>query len=78
MRTTLNLDDDVLIYARSHARRERISIGDAVSRLVRAGIQAQNLPGAKPVLLTSVFSLLPARGETITSEHVRELMDRAD
>ena len=75
MRTTLNLDDDVLIYARFHARRERISIGDAVSWLVRAGIRAQDLPGTKPARFKSKFSLLPARGETITSEHVRELID---
>lgn len=76
MRTTLALDDDVFAYARSHAQRERISIGEAVSRLARDGIQAQGLLTAKRVRLKSKFSLLPARKEVITTEHVRDLMDQ--
>ena len=76
MRTTLALDDDVFAYARSHAQRERISIGEAVSRLARDGIRAQGLSAAKPARLKSKFSLLPARKEVITTEHVRDLMDQ--
>ena len=44
MRTTLALDDDIFAYARTHAQRERISIGEAVSRLARQGIVAQGSP----------------------------------
>ena len=76
MRTTLALDDDVVAYARAQAQRERISIGEAVSRLAREGIRAQGLPAAKPARLKSTFSLLPARKEVITTEHVRDLMDQ--
>ncbi len=76
MRTTLALDDDVFAYARAHAQRQRISIGEAVSRLARDGIRAQNLPAAPAARLKSKFSLLPARGEVITTEHVRDLMDQ--
>ena len=74
MRTTLALDDDVFAYARSHAQRQRISIGEAVSRLVREGIRAQGLASAAPTKLKSRFSLLPARDEVITTGHVRDLM----
>jgi hypothetical protein len=76
MRTTLAIDDDVFAYVRAHAQRERISIGEALSRLARQGIQASQLampPMARP---KSRFALLPARPEVITSEHVRKLLDQ--
>lgn len=76
MRTTLALDDDVFTFARTHAQREHISIGEAVSRLARDGIRAQNAPVAQPVRLKSKYALLPARGEIITTERVRDLMDQ--
>ena len=76
MRTTLALDDDVLAYAREHARRERVSIGEAVSRLARQGIQAGNSTPSVAARPKSKYALLPARPEVITSEHVRKLMDR--
>ncbi len=76
MRTTLALDDDVFSYARAHAQRERISLGQAISRLARAGIRAQNLPPVAAPQFNSKYALLPARSEVITPEHVRALMDQ--
>ncbi len=76
MRTTLAIDDDIFNFARAQAQRERITIGQALSRLARDGIRAQHLPAARPARVSSKFALLPARGEVITSEHVRELMDQ--
>ena len=40
MRTTLNIDDDVLEYAKSVAGGRQISIGQALSELARKGISA--------------------------------------
>lgn len=74
MRTTLALDDDVFAYVRAHAQRERISIGEALSRLARQGIQASQLAPPPTVRPKSRFALLPARSEVITSEHVRRLI----
>jgi hypothetical protein len=76
MRTTLALDDDVIAYARSHAQKERVSLGEVVSRLARQGIVAQGQTHATLAEPKSRYALLPARGETITSEHVRGLMDQ--
>ncbi len=76
MRTTLVLDDDIFAFARAHARREHISIGQAVSRLARDGIRAQTLPPTVAAQAKSKYALLPARAEVITSEHVRSLMDQ--
>ncbi len=76
MRTTLALDDDVIAYARSHAQRERVSLGEVVSRLAREGILAQGRIHTTLAEPKSRYALLPARGETITPEHVRALMDQ--
>ena len=40
MRTTLDLDEAVLVAARALARDESISLGAAVSELARRGLQA--------------------------------------
>ncbi len=76
MRTTLSLDDDVFGFARAHAVREHVSIGEVISRLAREGIRAQVIPAAKTAPVKSKYALLPARDEIITSEHVRDLMDQ--
>lgn len=76
MRTTLALDDDVFSFARTHAQREHISIGEAISRLARDGIRARNLPLQPHSPTRSKFALLPARDEIITTEHVRDLLDQ--
>lgn len=82
MRTTLNLVDDALLVAKQIAARERVSLGDAVSQLVRAGAGAgmdasasASVRGRAP-RLRGRFALLPQRDEIITPEHVRELMER--
>lgn len=76
MRTTLALDDDIFAFARACAQRERISIGQVVSRLVRDGIRAQSMVAVPASPTKSKFALLPMRDEVITSEHVRDLMDQ--
>lgn len=76
MRTTLALDDDVISFAKAHAQRERISIGEALSRLAREGIRAQNMPAMRAARPSSKYALLPARTEVVTTDHVRRLMDQ--
>ena len=78
MRTTINLAEDAAIAARNVAQRERLSLGEAISELIRRGANASTLGarsrGAQP--LRGRFELLSQRGETVTPQHVRELMDR--
>jgi hypothetical protein len=52
-----------------------VSLGEAVSRLVREGYRAQTERPATQGKLKSPYSVLPMRDEIITSEHVRRLMD---
>lgn len=76
MRTTLNLAEDALLVAQHLAAREQISLGEAVSRLVREGARAAACPPLDDRPLRGRFALLPARDEVITVEHVRSLMER--
>ena len=76
MRTTLNLQDDALIAARNVAQRERLSLGDAVSALIRRGACAPDTAAAAATpALRGRFALLPVRDEVITPQHIRTLMD---
>jgi hypothetical protein len=74
MRITLNLEDDALIVAKGFAAREGLSLGQAVSRLVREAAQQPVEAAKSHVALRGRFALLPARDEIVTPEHVRELM----
>lgn len=78
MRTTLNLADDALIAAQTLARRQQISLGDAVSELVRRGASAPASPSLHPPQAPTRgrFALLPRRDEVVTADHVRALMER--
>ena len=79
MRTTINLAEDAAIAARNVAQRERISLGEAISDLIRRGAAVGPAPAARSrgtPALRGRFALLPARDETITPQHVRELMER--
>jgi hypothetical protein len=78
MRTTLNIDDDALMAARHEAQRERLSLGEAASRLIRRGAMAADpaFSRAEGFPLRGRFALLPARDEVLTSAQVRQLMDR--
>lgn len=75
MRTTLNLEEDALLAARALARRQRISLGEAVSRLIRAATQSAPMPPPTSPL-RGRYALAPVRDEVVTVEHVRELMER--
>jgi hypothetical protein len=76
MRTTINLQEDALLVARQVAARDRISLGEAISRLVRQGATAQPPAAQQQQPLRGRFALLPQRDEVITPEHIRELMER--
>ena len=76
MRITLSLDDDVFALARQRAQRERICLGEAVSRDIRDGLRANAQTPATPTSLRSKYSVLPARDEIVTNEHVRRLMEQ--
>jgi hypothetical protein len=76
MRTTLALDEDVFNIARQKAQRDHVSIGAAVSELMRQGIRSMQQPAVQRPAPSSKYAVLPARDEIITSQHVYKLMEQ--
>lgn len=73
MRTTLDIDDDVLIAAKERARAEGRTAGAVLSELARQGLATSTRePGTSSFL---GFAPLPRRGATVTDalvERIRE------
>ncbi len=78
MRTTLDIDDDVLLAAKERARKDRISTGAALSQLARAGLTQAPRPLARGRKSPLGITPLPRRDEIITNEHVNRLRDELD
>lgn len=72
MRTTLTIEDDVLLAAKQLARAEHISVGQALSKLARLGVNRQDEGDRR-----NGVQLLPvAEGaRVVTLEAVNELRD---
>jgi hypothetical protein len=70
MRTTLNLDDDVLEKAKSYAEGRSLPLGTAVSELIRRGLTAK-----MPTRLVHGLHIveLPPDSPKVTSKGVRAL-----
>jgi hypothetical protein len=71
MRTTLDLDDDVVAAARELAAGERRSLGSVISELARRGLMPARVDadGELPVIR------VPAGMPPITPEMVRRALD---
>jgi hypothetical protein len=70
MRTTLTLDDDVVEIAKSYAAVRNLSLGGAVSDLVRKGAEA---PLRTKMVNGLAVLILPPNSPPITTEHVKGL-----
>lgn len=77
MRTTLNLDDDVLAAAQEIARRERKTAGQVISELVRGALTGSPPSEAvtEPVL---GFRPFPSRGVIVTNDVVDRLREEGE
>lgn len=80
MRTTLDIDEDVLAAAKELARRQRLSTGRVVSRLLRQGLTGQGLSVASSdqrnasVPPATGFRPFPA-GRVVTNDQVNALRE---
>jgi hypothetical protein len=75
MRTTLDIDDDVLAAAKERAAEEKSTAGKVISDLAR---QALTRPAPGPLIEQNGFLVLPSRGGVVTSALVRRLEHEAD
>jgi len=80
MRTTLDIDDDVLFAAKELAVKERKTAGKILSEFFRQAIQAGDSrssgpkPG-RPFALKNGIPVLPRRDEVVTTAHLQRLME---
>jgi len=72
MRTTLNLDDDVLELLKEYAESRSVALGRAASELVRRGLAA---PVQTRMVNGFHVVVLPANSPRITSEKVKQLLE---
>lgn len=71
MRTTLNIDGDVVRAAKSIARARSVSLGTVVSELIRKGLESERrLVSSDPSTGFPVFDV-PADARPITLDDVR-------
>ena len=70
MRTTISLDDDLVPHVKTYAENRDISVGKAVSDLVRRGLHAP-----LQMRLVNGFHVvdLPAGSPTVTTDHVSKI-----
>jgi hypothetical protein len=74
MRTTLDIDQDILAAAKEISARTRRTTGRVLSDLARQALGAStSAPFAAPPLVNG-FEVIPAGGRVVTSELVEKLL----
>ena len=76
MRTTLEIDEDVLQAAKELAAREKTTAGKVISQLARRGIQ-QNHRGKQAGKIINGFEVLPADGRVVTPQLVQKILEES-
>jgi hypothetical protein len=74
MRTTLTIDDDILLAVRERARREKRTAGEVLSDLARQALSGGHR-SAEPVPGRHGFSPLPRRGPLVSSALIDRLRE---
>lgn len=75
MRTTLDIDDDVLAAAKERARRENTTAGALISRLLREAMTQPASTMREPAASYG-FQPFASRGHVVSDDTVRALRDR--
>jgi len=75
MRTTLDIDDDVLRAAKELAEREGRTAGRVLSDLARRGLSNPQKGVRKRPRLRKGVPMLESRGEIVTLDHIQKLRD---
>jgi hypothetical protein len=72
MRTTLDIDEDVLAAAKELAAQRKTTAGQVISQLARTALTR---PVEGPPEFRNGFRLLPRTGKVITSEFIERLLE---
>lgn len=76
MRTTLAIDDDVLLAVKERARRENRTVGEVLSDLARQALTNQNATVSRAEAEAfHGFEPLPHRGKAVSNAFIDRLRD---
>jgi hypothetical protein len=76
MRTTLDIDDDVLQAAKERARRDKKTTGEVISALARSALTAPPPgPATRGAKTLYGFRPFPKRGGIVTNELIDKLRE---
>jgi hypothetical protein len=75
VRTTVTIDDDVLLAAKERAAREKRTVGDVLSELARAALTGDVPTPRSAGSARHGFRPLPRRGPAVSNSLVDELRD---
>ena len=76
MRTTIDIDLDILLAVKERARIERKSAGRVVSNILRNSLNGtSNESDEKYVYKNGIRILAHREGEVVTMEHIQRIMD---
>jgi hypothetical protein len=75
VRTTITLDDDVLLAVRERARRERRTAGEVLSDLARQALTGQHRPAQDGGTERHGFRPLPHRGAVVSNALIDQLRE---
>jgi hypothetical protein len=75
VRTTLSIDDDVLLAAKERAAREKRTVGEVLSELARAALTGDVPAPRESGSSRHGFRPLPRRGSTVSNAVIDELRD---
>lgn len=75
MRTTVSLDDDVLLAVKERARREKRTAGEVLSELARLALTGQHRNLEDPGTELHGFRPLPPRGAAVSNALIDRLRE---
>ena len=75
MRTTLDIEDDVLFAAKALARRDKRSAGQVISELARKGLAGGATPAAQEPEAVYGFRPFPKEGRIVSNELINKLRE---
>lgn len=75
MRTTINVDDDVLLAVQERARREKRSAGQVLSDLARQALTGQHRSESERGEARHGFEPLPHRGAAVSNALIDRLRE---
>ncbi|MBX3288041.1 MAG: hypothetical protein KF855_01730 [Acidobacteria bacterium] len=73
MRTTLDIEDDILQAAKELAEYEKTTTGKMLSRLARKGLTGNDRP--REMTFRNGVPVLPSRGKIVTNEMINKIRE---